>query len=302
MQLQKKKIRFRIRFQGEVMQKYLRGTLYLPLLWLASCTTAKLEELRQISPHGTLFQIALAREYLAFSESEATQYDWIDSYHFADKGLRAAYGQDVAPESPEAWDIPAQSLPELQAAFTELNTLLNDSAKNVKEAKPDITARAQYFYDCWVEQQEEAWQLDDIAECKDGFHAAMQDLGNQGDVTPSAPRSTAYMLFFDFNEAILTAEGQRVLMHVVDDRAQAPDLDVVLHGHTDTSGKEGYNLTLSEKRAQAVRRFLIKGGIPAAKISYYAFGETDLRVTTEDGVKEPANRRVEIFLEPLMNE
>jgi flagellar motor protein MotB len=35
----------------------------------------------------------------------------------------------------------------------------------------------------------------------------------------------------------------------------------------------------------------------AAQIQYFAFGETDLRVNTEDGIKEPANRRVEIFLE-----
>ena len=87
---------------------------------LSACTAAKLEELRQISPRGSAFNVALAREYLAFSNSEAEQYDWVDSYHFADKGLRAAYNHTVKPEVPTDWNIDDQYISELQEARVKL--------------------------------------------------------------------------------------------------------------------------------------------------------------------------------------
>lgn len=269
--------------------------MFFVLFCATSCTTAKLEELRQIAPKGTPLQIALAREYLAFSDSEAKQYDWIDSYHFADKGLRSAYGQDVAPEEPDNWDVGEENLPEFRSSRAELMAVLQNAEKVGN--KPDVAARAQYFYDCWLEQQEEGWQTQDILLCKEGFHNAMAELNAQEDTGTPVPRTTAYMVFFNHNEWVLTPEGARVLDKVIEDLLQLPDAQVLLHGHTDTSGTDDYNMSLSERRAKAVRQALVEGGVDEKHISYFAFGETDLRVQTADGIREPANRRVEIFLE-----
>lgn len=277
------------------MRHVKHGTVLVALLLASSCTTAKLEELRQVSPEGTAFQKALAREYLAFSESEARQYDWVDSYHFADKGLRAAYGQEVAPENPADWNVEEALRPEfaearerLIAAFTPQNL----------EAKAETAARAQYFYDCWLEQQEEAWQTEDINACKEGLESALADLAGEPEESAiPLMRSTAYMVFFDHNQATLTSEGLEVLHRVVEDLAKFPEAEVLLHGHADTSGEEDYNMGLSERRAAAVRGVLTEGGVAESRIAYYAFGETDLRIPTADGIREPGNRRVEIFLE-----
>jgi OOP family OmpA-OmpF porin len=292
-QLEKKKMRV------VSMRWQIYGLVPFILLVASSCTTAKLEELRQISPEGTPFQIALAREYLAFSDLEATHYDWSDSYLFADKGLKSAYGQDVSPENPQDWDIPPDKLPELEAARADLVEALADEYKMT--AQPEVAARAQYFYDCWVENQEEAWKEEEIAECREGFRSTLADYntntGATEDAEAAAPRTTAYMVFFDLNEWALTAEAHRVLDAVVKEILALPKVEVTIYGHTDTAGSDEYNMTLSERRAKAVQKKLVSRGIAEDDITFFAFGETDPRIPTADGIREPENRRVEIFLE-----
>ncbi len=146
---------------------------------LSGCATYSLEELRRVEPVGTPFQKALSRHYKEFAISEEKQYDWTDSMHFADKGLRAAYGKDVEPENPAHWDIAANKAPEIQLAYESLNKVL---AGGVVETKPEIAARAQYYFDCWLEQQEEGWQEVDISYCRDGFKDTMDTLlGRESD-------------------------------------------------------------------------------------------------------------------------
>ena len=66
-------------------------------------------------------------------------------------------------------------------------------------------------------------------------------------------------------------------------------------GHTDTVGASGYNLKLSQARAQSIARWFKAHGlrIPAA---YEGFGESALAVQTADNVDEPRNRRVDYIL------
>lgn len=264
---------------------------------LSGCAEFSLEELRQAESAGSPFQRALSNYYLAFAESEAEQFDWLDVRHFADKGLLAAYGSDTAPEDPANWNVPEAMLPELMAGYEKLMSVLTPAKRT---AEPELTAHAQYLYDCWVEQQEENWQLDDIAACREGFYRIIDKLEN---LSPpeKAPRplisASAYIVFFDWNSTTLTSTAQQVIDTVVTDLKMAGQYDVVLNSHADRSGSTKYNLELSQRRAEAVRRALIKEGIPADRITFYAFGESDTRIPTEDGTREQGNRRVEIYLD-----
>src|SRR6185295_6262470 len=65
-------------------------------------------------------------------------------------------------------------------------------------------------------------------------------------------------------------------------------------GNTDTSGSTGYNMALSLRRADAVKRALIQNGVPAAAIETTGRGQANLLVPTAEGVREPQNRRVEL--------
>lgn len=71
-----------------------------------------------------------------------------------------------------------------------------------------------------------------------------------------------------------------------------------LAGHADTSQSAERSLTLSEARVNAVAEQLVSLGMPEENISQEGFGETQPRVPTGDGVREPLNRRVEITFEP----
>jgi outer membrane protein OmpA-like peptidoglycan-associated protein len=69
---------------------------------------------------------------------------------------------------------------------------------------------------------------------------------------------------------------------------------VQLAGYTDTSGAASYNQGLSQRRADSVKAYMTSRSIPDSVITTSAFGETNLRVQTADGVREVQNRRVEI--------
>jgi OmpA-OmpF porin, OOP family len=264
---------------------------------VSACTTGSLQQLRRTTPTGNAFNAALSQLYLAFSESEAKQYDWWNSKYFAEKGLKAVYGHDTQPENLADWDIDAPFLPELTTAREELMKVLTPEHT---EAQPDVAAHAQFFYDCWVEQQQEAWQEDDITSCREGFYRSVKTLiGTPEPVVEVEPMifSSSYIVFFAWNQALLSAEAIGVIDTVASDLLAAPDdnYEVILNGHADSSGNAEYNLKLSQKRAEAVKAALVQRGIAAERIQYYAFGESDPRIPTADGVRERANRRVEIF-------
>ena len=74
--------------------------------------------------------------------------------------------------------------------------------------------------------------------------------------------------------------------------------NVMLAGHTDRSGSVTYNMGLAERRNASVNEYLTGRGIPAGRISSEAFGESQPRVPTADGVRELQNRRVEVSYGP----
>lgn len=271
----------------------LRQTIVLAiaaLSLLAGCTTATLEELRHAEPKGNAFQTALAKRYLAFAESEAKAYDWMSMKIFSEKGLSATYGNDPQPEMVENWSInEGDKALELVAARKDLMDVLTASNKS---AKPDAAANAQFSYDCWVEQQEEGWQMDDINSCRNGFFSALNEL--KGPVANEVETSS-YLVLFDFGSAKLNAKGAAVVKQVAAE-TKDDDADIVLNGHTDRVGTDQYNMELSEKRSDAVGALLIKQGVLPTRIREYGFGETDPAVATKDGVREKTNRRVEIII------
>ena len=68
---------------------------------------------------------------------------------------------------------------------------------------------------------------------------------------------------------------------------------VVLEGHTDSKGSDAYNQTLSDKRAKAVAKALSDLGIPNAKITTEAYGESKPVATNDTDVGRAENRRVD---------
>lgn len=263
------------------------------LVFLAGCdTTRSLQELRKAPLSGDSFQLYLAKHYLDFSESEEKQYDWWSSKYFADKGLMAAYGQDVPPEHLENWSLPAAILPELKDAKAKLDAILTPA---FKQAEPKRAATLQYSFDCWVEQAEEGWQQADIDACRNQFYRL---LDNRGPLALGGSLSSSYLFYFPWDARKIDGKAADELKYIASSLITGNEpYEVVINGHADRSGSDEYNMELSRQRAEFIRNELVGKGVAATRISYFAFGESDPLIPTDDGVREPQNRRVEIFIE-----
>ena len=100
--------------------------------------------------------------------------------------------------------------------------------------------------------------------------------------------------FFDFNKAVLKPEGRAALDDLAE-KIQSLNLEsVVAVGHTDSIGSERYNQRLSERRAAAVKKYLVSKGIPADRIYTEGKGETQPVATNKTAEGRAQNRRVEI--------
>lgn len=111
-------------------------------------------------------------------------------------------------------------------------------------------------------------------------------------------------VLFDFDRAELRPAAEAVLADLLAQvRAKLPRARFEVEGHTDALGTEAYNRTLSERRAEAVRGWLVRrGGVPAAAVRARGFGESRPAApeTRPDGSDDPVgrqkNRRVEIIV------
>ncbi len=270
----------------------------LLLMALSACaTTASLEELRQVTPRGTPYAIALTQHYLEFSEKEAQRHDWTDSSYFAEKGLMVGYGQTVTAEEIKSWNIAKDLKPELAAAREKLLSMTNE---RTRQQFPKESAEATFAFDCWLEELEENVHQHAISHCETRFHNALNDLefvrleAEEAELPPT--NNTAYLVYFGYNLTQFNEASAQIVNQVISDVMHNAPSEILIHGHTDSRGGENYNMSLSEERALSVLEALVAGGIPANILKYFAFGETDPAIDKGDNAVEPKNRRVEIFL------
>lgn len=118
---------------------------------------------------------------------------------------------------------------------------------------------------------------------------------------PPAPASAPclpgpYIAFFDWNSSEISADAATVLDSTIASTAGCGSQTIHVAGYADRSGSDRYNMGLSGRRADAVRAYLVSHGTTAA-LTTAAFGESNPRVPTADGVRELQNRRVEITVE-----
>jgi OOP family OmpA-OmpF porin len=111
---------------------------------------------------------------------------------------------------------------------------------------------------------------------------------------PAAVTPGPFLVFFDWDKSLITAEASAILDRAAEQYAATGQTSVQLAGHADKSGKDDYNVALSQRRADAVKAYLATKGVPDGSITTEAFGESRPLVDTADGVREPQNRRVEI--------
>ncbi|MBP7971090.1 MAG: OmpA family protein [Aquaspirillum sp.] len=90
-------------------------------------------------------------------------------------------------------------------------------------------------------------------------------------------------VLFDFNKSTLRADGRKAVDPVIAKiKSNGADLQAVeVVGHTDYLGSDSYNKALSERRANAVKNYLVAGGIPADRVTSVGNGESEAKMTKE---------------------
>lgn len=103
-------------------------------------------------------------------------------------------------------------------------------------------------------------------------------------------------LFFDTGKAALKAGARNALGKIGDQLRTNADIRIAIEGHTDSVGGEALNQALSEKRAAAVRDYLVSRGLPAGQITMTGLGETAPVATNDTAAGRQQNRRVELII------
>ncbi len=144
-----------------------------------------------------------------------------------------------------------------------------------------------------------------LAECGD----AVESMETPADAQkpskgPQAPPIRATLqtdAYFDFDKSVLKAEGQSKLDEFVVKMNEHTEVDVLLvTGHTDRIGSEAYNMALSQRRADAVKDYLVRKGVSSSRIETAAKGESGPSVTCSDKNRAALikclapNRRVDV--------
>ncbi|HTU02697.1 MAG TPA: OmpA family protein [Candidatus Sulfotelmatobacter sp.] len=102
------------------------------------------------------------------------------------------------------------------------------------------------------------------------------------------------MVHFGFDKADLDDRAQTALLEAVNLLKADPNLFVTLEGFTDSIGAAGYNLQLSQRRAESVRRFMVQNGVDLHRIQSIGLGEAPS--TAKVSRKREEDRRVAVHL------
>lgn len=105
-----------------------------------------------------------------------------------------------------------------------------------------------------------------------------------------------YMVFFDFDKSELTPEAKRIIASAAQAFRSGKYVQINVTGHTDTMGTSKYNMSLSQRRANAVEAELTRLGVDAKQIVAKGVGKDGQLVPTNDQIREAQNRRTEIVL------
>jgi len=123
--------------------------------------------------------------------------------------------------------------------------------------------------------------------------AAVRQSGGETVITLSGE------VIFETDSANLRDTARERLLAVADALRSEPNQMAVVEGHTDSRGSDEYNQRLSQRRAEAVRDYLIGEGVPAARMQAVGRGEESPVSSNDSAEGRAGNRRVEIHLRPI---
>jgi len=103
-------------------------------------------------------------------------------------------------------------------------------------------------------------------------------------------------ILFEVSKAELNSIAKENLSKLAGTLQEFPDTFILVEGHTDSSGSEAYNQTLSEKRARSVKDYISGKNVSASRLTIKGYGESQPIASNETAAGKRQNRRVEIAI------
>ncbi len=109
-------------------------------------------------------------------------------------------------------------------------------------------------------------------------------------------------IYYDFDKADIKPEAEKDLKFILELMQQYPDMVIELSSHTDARGDDAYNRALSQRRAEAARRWLIEHGIERRRIRAVGYGETQPKVVNAELARQyPFLKEGDVLTEDFIN-
>ena len=108
--------------------------------------------------------------------------------------------------------------------------------------------------------------------------------------------SFASGLLYDFDSDAIKPTAAQNLRTLAQSLGKYPNTDVLIVGHTDATGSDSYNMSLSERRARAAQNFLVGEGVAPTRLRAAGRGETEPIASNETEAGQAQNRRVEVAI------
>lgn len=269
----------------------LAAGMVAPAIALSACATNfDVDGVSAMPDKGDAFAAALHKRYIERAKFEVGEGNWMSVDYFTAHAEAAAMGNTPALSKPGDWRL-KKDQDAIAAAYGRLSAALGTNAPKVA---PDACARAQTWLEHWMEQSAEGHQPDHIAWTRGEYERAIPDcVAGKPMMAKPATVPGPFDVFFDFNSDKLDSQAMVVVSAVVSAAKSYGPQTIYVRGHTDRSGNAEYNTRLAKSRAMAVKNAIAAGGIKAS-VDSSSYGEGQARVKTDDEVRHPLNRRVEI--------
>ena len=103
-------------------------------------------------------------------------------------------------------------------------------------------------------------------------------------------------VLFGFDQSSLSSKAESTLGDLIKILNKYPDTDLEIQGHTDNTGTDKYNQSLSERRASTVSNYLTNHGIALERVKTVGFGEAAPKYSNDTESGRAQNRRVEFLI------
>jgi outer membrane protein OmpA-like peptidoglycan-associated protein len=227
------------------------------------------------------------------AERRATQ----EAQEKAEADARAA--QERASQAQAQSDDDARRRAEAEAAQAEAQRQQAVARAQQEQAQAEAEAARLAADDAARQREVAERQRQEAIQQKEEMRARLLAQLNQVLQTRDTARGLIVSMpdvLFDFNKYTLKPEARERLARISGIVLAYPDLKLQIEGYTDAIGSEEYNQTLSEKRAEAVRDYLVSSGVSMNNVAAQGLGKADPVADNSTAAGRKLNRRVEMIV------